>query len=108
MLFIASFYRLTQFYSDKSDSKRSYHWLLIIICLFLHVLATIITIVCFTNLAKINGTFGESMKKYKKIRGQKAVVDEIQIQLQCCGIYTYEDWFKVDWTGSAIVLQKAT
>lgn len=46
------------------------------------------------------------MESYQNDIESKILVDEVQINFQCCGNQDYSDWFKVDWTGSAVVMGK--
>lgn len=72
----------------------------IVLFILLTVLCTASTLLVarhdlFEDMLK-NG-FSNSINGYKE---NQTPVDLIQIKLQCCGLYGYNDWYNVNWTTS--------
>ncbi|RWS17800.1 hypothetical protein B4U79_18930 [Dinothrombium tinctorium] len=46
--------------------------------------------------------FRQSLQEYNNDRQQRAIIDELQIEYECCGARNYEDWFKANHSSSAV------
>ncbi|OXU29679.1 hypothetical protein TSAR_007865 [Trichomalopsis sarcophagae] len=68
------------------------------VCSILNV-ATVALIGLYVNgnASLIEKMFRASMKAYAKNAYYKVSIDELQLDLQCCGFSSYSDWFAIDW-----------
>jgi tetraspanin-7 len=81
-----------------------YVFSLILMLVFIVELATAIS--AFVYKAKLSDGFKEglsaAMTNYSTEHEKKVAVDGIQSMLKCCGSANYEDWYKIDWSGTGI------
>lgn len=108
--FILKFYFSQNIQTEKhqdANDKLRYQKVLITVCTVLHLAAAVVTFICMGYTSILNDAFIEAMKKYQNPKyPAKVAVDQMQMNLECCGSDGYKDWFRIDWTGSAVVLQK--
>ncbi|XP_031785166.1 CD63 antigen isoform X4 [Nasonia vitripennis] len=68
------------------------------VCAILNV-ATLALIGLYVNgnASLVEKMLRASMKAYAKNAYYKVSIDELQLDLQCCGFSSYSDWFVLDW-----------
>ncbi|XP_064647010.1 photoreceptor outer segment membrane glycoprotein 2-like [Lineus longissimus] len=73
----------------------------IAVAIFLSVCVFASSLLTFAQIAHIHSSFGigigEAMRKYKYEDELKQQVDGLQMGYSCCGMKSYDDWFKVSW-----------
>lgn len=89
----------------KGHSPLLYMFSVFLIVIFVVELATAASIFIFRE--KVEGGFSEGLtdaiERYGVNDEKKKAVDGIQTGLKCCGKDSYEDWYKVNWTGPDLV-----
>lgn len=74
-----------------------YQKLVVSVALVLHLAAAFLSVFTIYYRDNIDEDFFDAMKKYSTNPTSKAVVDNVQYALQCCGVHSYKDWFETDW-----------
>lgn len=56
---------------------------------------------CYSHLSHLETAFHrgiqQAMQKYVMGKKTKRIIDQLQMEFECCGSTKYTDWFKVDW-----------
>lgn len=71
-----------------------YQRLTITVAAILHLSATILTVVSLIVGVHTGADFLKLMRSYHTKLSAKVLIDNIQFLLQCCGAYSYKDWFE--------------
>lgn len=78
-------------------------------CLFIYVfvcLGGILSILVFCNIilthiygdhSKLHNGIADAMSKYSLNSKIKSDVDNMQVEFQCCGSKSYDEWYKIQW-----------
>lgn len=74
-----------------------YQKLVVSVALFLHLAAALLSIFTIYYRDNIDEDLFDAIKKYSTNPNSKAVVDNVQYALQCCGAHSYKDWFEIEW-----------
>ncbi|KAK5642297.1 hypothetical protein RI129_008464 [Pyrocoelia pectoralis] len=72
-----------------------YQQLTITVAATLHLSATILTVVSLIVGVHLGNDFLNLMPSYNTKLSAKILIDNIQFTLQCCGAYSYKDWFEI-------------
>lgn len=68
-----------------------------------HFCALLLSIIALAVSTNLGTEFYKLVKDYHTKQSTKSLVDNVQYILQCCGAYSYEDWFKFNWRNSPLV-----
>lgn len=79
-----------------------YQTLVIGIAGAIHLVTIVLIIAALCSIREVEERFWYLMKNYQTTLSCKALVDDIQWILQCCGKCSYSDWFKIDWDGDSL------
>lgn len=74
-----------------------YQKLVISVALVLHIAAAFLSVFTIYYRDNIDEDFLGAMKKYRIDPTSKAIVDNVQYALQCCGANNYKNWFDIEW-----------
>lgn len=72
--------------------------MILVLCVILNAI-TLVLIGLQVNLEPkaMHELFTASMNLYSSNATDKVALDELQMDLQCCGFSGYDDWFGVNW-----------
>ena len=73
----------------------------VIVTLLIFLFEMISGILCFVHVGELEDSLASgimtAMKAYKNDMTTKEEMDVLQIEYECCGSRSYQDWFKVSW-----------
>lgn len=89
----------------KGHSSLLYVFSVFLILVFVVELATAVSVFIFREKVEdgFSNGFSEAMMTYGVDEDKRRAVDGIQAGLMCCGKESYDDWYKMNWTGQTPV-----
>ncbi|XP_014226460.1 uncharacterized protein LOC106652180 [Trichogramma pretiosum] len=83
---------------DSAKDRLRRRICMLCLCVTLNVVTLVLIAVHVdTDASSLEKVFRMSMKFYAQEASHKLAVDDLQLDLECCGFSSYSDWFGVDW-----------